>query len=56
MSSAVIPRFIGQLLNGKSPVINGDGSFSRDFTYIDDTVDAYIKSINFNLITNLIKI
>jgi UDP-N-acetylglucosamine 4-epimerase len=36
--AAVIPRFIGQLLNGKSPVINGDGSFSRDFTYIDNVL------------------
>tara|TARA_Y100001954_G_C15829385_1_gene614271 strand:- start:11704 stop:12705 length:1002 start_codon:yes stop_codon:yes gene_type:complete len=38
--AAVIPKFINLLLNGQSPTINGDGSFTRDFTYIDDVVDA----------------
>ena len=32
--AAVIPKFINQFLKNKSPVINGDGEFSRDFTYI----------------------
>ena len=36
--AAVIPKFIGQFLNGESPIINGDGSFSRDFTYIDNVL------------------
>ena len=36
--AAVIPKFIAQFLNGESPVINGDGSFSRDFTYIDNVL------------------
>jgi len=36
--AAVIPKFIAQFLNGQSPVINGDGSFSRDFTYIDNVL------------------
>lgn len=36
--AAVIPKFIGQFLKGKSPQINGDGSFSRDFTYIDNVI------------------
>ena len=36
--AAVIPKFIGQFLNGDSPIINGDGSFSRDFTYIDNVL------------------
>jgi len=36
--AAVIPKFIAQFLNGKSPVINGDGSYSRDFTYIDNVL------------------
>ncbi len=36
--AAVIPKFIKQLLNGESPVINGDGTHSRDFTYIDNVV------------------
>ena len=36
--AAVIPKFIGQFLKGESPIINGDGSFSRDFTYIDNVL------------------
>jgi UDP-N-acetylglucosamine/UDP-N-acetyl-alpha-D-glucosaminouronate 4-epimerase len=36
--AAVIPKFINQLLNGESPVINGDGLTSRDFTYIDNVI------------------
>ena len=36
--AAVIPKFCAQLLNHESPVINGDGSFSRDFTYIDNVI------------------
>ena len=33
--AAVIPKFVMQLMNYESPVINGDGTYSRDFTYID---------------------
>ncbi len=36
--AAVIPRFIKSLLKGQSPIINGDGTQSRDFTYIDNVV------------------
>ena len=36
--AAVIPKFVGQFLKGESPIINGDGSFSRDFTYIDNVI------------------
>lgn len=36
--AAVIPRFIKSLINGQSPIIHGDGSQSRDFTYIDNVV------------------
>jgi UDP-N-acetylglucosamine 4-epimerase len=36
--AAVIPKFVGQFLNGEAPQINGDGSFSRDFTYIDNVI------------------
>ena len=36
--AAVIPKFIAQFLNRESPVINGDGSYSRDFTYIDNVI------------------
>lgn len=36
--AAVIPKFIDLFIKGTSPVINGDGSFSRDFTYIDNVI------------------
>jgi UDP-glucose 4-epimerase len=38
--AAVVPRFISACLSGESPTIYGDGTQSRDFTYIDDVVDA----------------
>ena len=38
--AAVIPRFITALLEGKSPVVYGDGLQSRDFTYVDNVVEA----------------
>ncbi len=40
--AAVIPKFLKLLKNHESPVINGDGSFSRDFTYIDNVIQANI--------------
>lgn len=36
--AAVIPKFTALLLNQEGPIINGDGSFSRDFTYIDNVI------------------
>jgi UDP-N-acetylglucosamine 4-epimerase len=36
--AAVIPKFVMKLMKHESPVINGDGLFSRDFTYIDNVV------------------
>ena len=36
--AAVIPKFVQQLMNHESPVINGDGNYSRDFTYIDNVI------------------
>ena len=36
--AAVIPKFCMQLMAHESPVINGDGSYSRDFTYVDNVV------------------
>lgn len=36
--AAVIPKFVAQLLAHQSPVINGDGNYSRDFTYIDNVI------------------
>jgi UDP-N-acetylglucosamine 4-epimerase len=38
--AAVIPKFIDSIKNGKSPMIFGDGSFSRDFTYVKNVVRA----------------
>ncbi|HLN52592.1 MAG TPA: SDR family oxidoreductase [Lentimicrobium sp.] len=38
--AAVIPRFIKALLKGQQPVINGDGTQSRDFTYIENVVQV----------------
>ena len=38
--AAVIPKFIGMLLKHESPVINGDGTISRDFTYIDNVIQV----------------
>ena len=36
--SAVIPKFINLIINNESPVINGDGNYSRDFTYVKNAV------------------
>ncbi|MGB3592362.1 MAG: SDR family oxidoreductase [Nonlabens sp.] len=38
--AAVIPLFTKKLIQGESPVINGNGSYSRDFTYIDNVIHA----------------
>lgn len=42
--AAVIPKFIKQLLNGDVPTINGDGKQSRDFTYIENVIEANLKA------------
>lgn len=44
MYSGVISRFIDALMTGRSPVIYGDGEQSRDFTYVDNVVDANIRA------------
>jgi UDP-N-acetylglucosamine 4-epimerase len=36
--AAVIPLFVKKLMNGESPIINGSGEYSRDFTYIDNVI------------------
>ena len=46
--AAVIPLFVKQLMNYKSPLINGDGSYSRDFTYIDNVIQMNILAITTN--------
>lgn len=46
--AAVIPKFIQLMKSGKQPVINGDGTFSRDFTYVDNAVQANILGLTTN--------
>ena len=43
--AAVIPKFVGQLMVGETPIINGDGNYSRDFTYIDNVIQANLLSL-----------
>ena len=43
--AAVIPKFVMQLMKHESPVINGDGSYSRDFTYIDNVLEMNIRAM-----------
>lgn len=42
--AAVIPKFVKQLINNEAPQINGDGETSRDFTYIDNVIEANLKA------------
>ena len=42
--AAVIPKFIKQLLAGEQPTINGDGKQSRDFTYVENVIEANLKA------------
>lgn len=46
--AAVIPLFIKQLMNHQSPIINGDGEYSRDFTYIKNVVQMNLLAITTN--------
>ncbi|MFD0975761.1 SDR family oxidoreductase [Salinimicrobium gaetbulicola] len=43
--AAVIPKFVMQFMNHESPVINGDGTYSRDFTYIDNVVQMNLLAL-----------
>lgn len=43
--AAVIPKFVKSLLNDEAPTINGDGKQSRDFTYIDNVIEANLKGM-----------
>lgn len=54
--AAVIPLFVKKLLNYESPTINGDGNYSRDFTYIDNVIQANVLSMiikNKNCLNNI---
>ncbi len=42
--AAVIPKFLKMLLNDEVPIINGDGKQSRDFTYVENAVEANLKA------------
>lgn len=42
--AGVVAIFIGRLLKGKEPVINGDGEQTRDYVYVDDVVEANISA------------
>lgn len=42
--AAVIPKFIKKLINDEAPTINGDGKQSRDFTYIENVIEANLKA------------
>jgi UDP-N-acetylglucosamine 4-epimerase len=46
--AAVIPKFIRAVIESKSPTINGDGDYSRDFTYVDNVVSANLLSLTTN--------
>lgn len=43
--AAVIPKFVAQFINCEPPVINGDGTFSRDFTYIKNVIEMNEKAM-----------
>ncbi len=44
--AAVIPKFVMQLMKHDAPVINGDGEYSRDFTYIDNVIQINLLAIS----------
>jgi UDP-N-acetylglucosamine 4-epimerase len=44
--AAVIPKFVKQFMDFESPVINGDGNYSRDFTYIDNVIQMNELAMN----------
>ena len=43
--AAVIPKFVKNLIDHESPIINGDGSFSRDFTYIENVIQMNLLAM-----------
>ncbi|WP_203296275.1 SDR family oxidoreductase [Luteirhabdus pelagi] len=43
--AAVIPKFVIQFMRYESPTINGDGTFSRDFTYIDNVIQMNVRAL-----------
>jgi UDP-N-acetylglucosamine 4-epimerase len=51
--AAVIPKFVMQLMNYESPIINGDGNYSRDFTYIDNVIQMNELAIKTNKVESV---
>ncbi len=49
--AAVIPIFCKAFIDGRSPVINGDGEISRDFTFVENAVQANIRAMLFPILT-----
>jgi UDP-N-acetylglucosamine 4-epimerase len=43
--AAVIPKFIKLMINGQQPTINGDGTYSRDFTHVDNAIQANVLAM-----------
>lgn len=43
--AAVIPKFVMQFMKHENPVINGDGTYSRDFTYIDNVIQMNLLAL-----------
>jgi UDP-glucose 4-epimerase len=43
--AAVVPRFISALASGNRPVVYGDGTQTRDFTYVEDVIEAFILAV-----------
>jgi len=50
--AAVIPIFCNSFINGNKILVNGDGETSRDFTYVDNVVQANLKALTFDLFPN----
>lgn len=46
--AAVIPKFIKMIINDQQPTVNGDGSYCRDFTYVENVIYANILAITTN--------
>jgi len=44
--ASVVTVFLNEIMNGKSPIIWGDGNQTRDFIYIDDIIDGIIEAVN----------
>ena len=47
-AAVIIPLFVKKMMKHESPVINGDGEYSRDFTYIDNVIQANLLAVSTN--------